>query len=172
MLIHILSYAALRKEVLDNESAKVDVLNLPYLGGVVKEALRLTMTISIRLPRVVPEGGWEYKKFRFPAGTKVGVAAFQLHLDDGVFPHPEEFRPTRWFDATHDMNRDFLPFGKGARSCIARHLAITELSVVTEKLARLDVLGGAKPTADSIEKYEWFFSRVKGDRIDLVWPNP
>ena len=145
------------------------MLSLPYLGSVVKEAMRLTMSVSIRLPRVVPKSGWEYKGFRFPAGTKVGVAAFQLHLDDNVFPQPEEYRPERWLDATAEMNRDFLPFGKGARSCIARNLATTELLIATEKLARLDVLAGARTTAGSIEKFEWVLSRIKGDRIELIW---
>lgn len=164
-----ISYAALRKEVLSN-ATRTDPLVLPYLAGVVKEALRLTMTISIRLPRLVPRDGWEYKGYHFPHGTKVGVAAYQLHLDEDVFPRSGEFRPERWLRATAEMNRDFLPFGKGARSCIARNLAITELSILTEKMARVDALGGAKITSEVIEKYEWFFSRIKGDRIELVWP--
>lgn len=68
------------------------------------------------------------------------------------------------------MNRDWLPFGKGARSCIARNLAQTELMLVVEKLVRRDVLKGAEAVQERIEKYEWFFSRVKGNKVELVWP--
>ena len=145
-------------------------MNLPYLNGVVKEALRLTMTISIRLPRLVPESGWSYHGYHFPPGTVVGVAAYQLHLTDAVFPQPFEFLPERWLDATPEMNRDYLPFGKGARSCIARNLAMAELCVVTERLVSKDLLNGAKSDQAVIEKYEWFFSRIKGDKIDISWP--
>ncbi|KAL9117150.1 MAG: hypothetical protein Q9187_006319 [Circinaria calcarea] len=164
-------YATLKQEIISNSiTANFDPLLLPYLTGVVKEALRLTMTISIRLPRKVPAGGWTFGTHHIPASTNVGVSAYQLHLNDDVFPNPHEFLPERWLKPTSQMNRDWLPFGKGARSCIARNLAQMELALVVEKLARGDVLEGAEAVQDRIEKYEWFFSRVKGDKIELVWP--
>ena len=162
-------YVALKREVLDNSVSDADLVNLPYLTGVIKEALRLTMTISIRLPRVVPPRGWSHGAFSFPAGTNVGVAAYQLHLDPAVFPSPHEFLPERWLTATSEMHRDWLPFGKGARSCLARNLAMMELAIVTSRMVRRDVLKGARVTEAEIAKYEWFFSRIKGDRIELVW---
>ena len=156
--------------MLGNADGETEVVNLPYLNGVVKEALRLTMTISARLPRVVPAEGWTFDGYHFPAGTVVGVAAYQLHLNEEIFPEPFEFRPERWLEPTPEMTRDFLPFGKGARSCIARNLATSELCLVTERLAQADLLRGAKSSQESVEKYEWFFSSVKGGSIEVTWP--
>lgn len=39
---------------------------LPYLGGVVKEGLRLSYGVVSRLPRVVPEGGATFNGFFVP----------------------------------------------------------------------------------------------------------
>ena len=101
----------------------------------------------------------------------MGVSAFELHLDPKTFPQPNEFLPNRWLEASTEMHRDWLPFGKGARGCIARYLALTELFVATERIVASDVLSGAKTVAERIEIYEWFNSRVRGDKIELVWPN-
>ena len=135
-----------------------------------KEGLRLSMGIASRLPREVPQQGWTFDGYYLPKGTNVGVSAHQLHLNPEVFPQPHVFLPERWLEATAEMHRDWLPFGTGARSCIARNLALTELFIATEKIAALDVLHGAKTTVDRIETYEWFNTRVRGDRIELVWP--
>ncbi|KAJ5557657.1 cytochrome P450 [Penicillium frequentans] len=55
-------------------------------------------------------------------------------LHDGhIYEKPYEFRPSRWF--TEDkvkltkMNNQFVPFGKGARSCIGQRLAWAEIYI-------------------------------------------
>lgn len=128
------------------------------------------MAISCRLPRVTPPEGWTYGKYHIPGDIKVGVAAFELHLNPATFPSPTKFLPERWFNATPEMHRDWLPFGKGARSCIARNLALQEMFVATHRIVRSGVLEGAKPVEEKIEIYEWFNSSVKGERIELYWP--
>ena len=40
-----------------------------------------------------------------------------LH-NEAIFPEPMRFRPERWFHATDQQNRCFVPFGKGTRMCI------------------------------------------------------
>ncbi|KAL8669354.1 MAG: hypothetical protein Q9168_006046 [Polycauliona sp. 1 TL-2023] len=163
-------YSRLRKEVQDNAASQADIQTLPYLTGVVKEGLRLSYGLAIRLPRVVPKQGWTFDGYYLPKGTNVGISAFQLHRNAKVFPEPQKFLPERWSEATAEMNRDWVPFGTGARSCIARNLALTELFIATEKVAASDVLRGAKTTVDQLDIYEWFNSRVRGDRIEIVWP--
>lgn len=128
------------------------------------------MAISCRLPRLVPAGGWTYGSYHIPQNTRVGVAAFELHLNPETFPSPTEFDPERWLKATPEMHRDWLPFGKGARSCIARNLALQEMFIATECIVKSGVLAGAKPVGDKIEIYEWFNSSVKGEKIELMWP--
>jgi len=164
----------LRDEVVSNAKAgasKKHIQELPYLTGVVKEGLRLSMANPTRLPHVIPSGGWEFKGTFFPAGTIVGISAYELHLDPVPYPNPLSFQPERWLEGnvTADANKHFYAFGVGARSCIARNLAMVELFMATERLAEADALTGARACQEKIELYEWFNSSVKGERIDLIW---
>lgn len=142
-----------------------DITTGPYLRGVVREGLRLSWANPIRLPRLVPKGGWQYHSYFFPEGTSVGVAAFQLHQDEHVFPDAQEFLPERWLQPTDQMLANFFAFGKGNRACIAQNLGTAELTLATAKVAQVDLLRGATVVQDRIEILEWFNSRVKGEEI-------
>lgn len=164
----------LRQELLSNANStpKQDIQSLPYLSGVVKEALRISMANPTRLPHVDPFPGWTFKSTHFPAGTLVGCAAFELHLDESIFPNPLAFQPERWLEGnvTTTMSRDWFAFGAGPRACIARNLATVELFITTEKVVESGVLRGAKVCQAEVEIYEWFNSKVKGEKMELVWP--
>jgi hypothetical protein len=67
------------------------------------------------------------------------------------------------------MSKYWFAFGAGSRACIARNLATLELQFATERLGKSGVLDGAKVMQQEVEIYEWFNSKVKGERIDLVW---
>lgn len=129
------------------------------------------MITSVNLPRRVPPQGWNYAGYHIPADTNVGVSAFELHLNPAVFPDPDEFLPERWLSTTAEMNTHFAPFGKGARSCIARTLANTELLIATEAIVSSDVLRGAERVQNKIEIYEWFNAKFKAGKLELIWPN-
>ncbi|KAH8680471.1 cytochrome P450 [Ilyonectria robusta] len=158
-------YSNLREEVLDRTAKDEDPMAGPYLRGVVREGLRLSMANPIRLPRLVPEGGWRYRDYFFPAGTSVGVASFQLHQDEDVFPDAQRFSPERWLEPTDRMLTHFFAFGKGNRACIAQNLGTTELTLATTKVVQADLLKGASAVQDRVEILEWFNSRVKGEQI-------
>ncbi|MCJ1476714.1 hypothetical protein MMC13_005382 [Lambiella insularis] len=168
-LAKICWYDLLRKEILTSKPTESDLQSLPYLRGVVKEGLRLSMAQPTRLIRVVPAGGWSFHNHHFPAGTQVGVSTFSLHFNPIVFPEPMAFRPERWQDPTPEMNRDWVPFGVGSRMCIARNLAMAELFMAVQRLVEADVLRGATVLQDKVEIIEWFNSRVRGGKIELVW---
>jgi len=173
-LILLYRYETLRKEVLANskeEDQKQDIQSLPYLSAIVKEALRISMANPTRLPRVVPIGGWTFKSAQFPAGTLVGCSAYELHFNADYFPKPFSFQPERWLEEnlTPEASKAFYGFGAGSRSCIAKNLAMTELLMVTERLAESDVLRAAKVCQEEVEIYEWFNSSVKAEKIELVW---
>ncbi|KAL2827426.1 cytochrome P450 [Aspergillus cavernicola] len=146
-----------------------DPLSNPYLRAVVREGLRLSWANPIRLPRSVPPGGWTYKAHHFPAGTSVGVASFQLHQDESVFPDAQEFKPERWLDPTDEMLNNFFAFGKGTRACIAQNLGLVEVTLAVLRVAQGDVLKGARVVSDRIEIQEWFNSKVRGEEILLQW---
>ncbi|EHY54129.1 Cytochrome P450 monooxygenase hkm5 [Exophiala dermatitidis] len=162
-------YKKLREEILAAGPSFDDLQSLPYLRGVVKEGLRLSMANPSRLPRVVPKTGWTFKDTYFPPGTVVGCTPYVLHLNADVFEEPYEFKPERWLQPSDEMTRDAIPFGLGSRQCIARNLANVELFCAVEKVVRADVLSGAKTVKDKVEIIEWFNSKVIGERIDLVW---
>lgn len=172
LTMHPEKYQRLKKEVSDNaalgENAQ-DVQALPYLNAVVKEALRISMANPTRLPHVVPFGGWTFKNTFFPAGSIVGCSGYELHFNPAVFPEPHAFRPERWLNTTEEMSKYWFAFGAGSRACIARNLATLELQFATERLAKSNVLDGARAVQSEVEIYEWFNSKVKGEKIELTW---
>ncbi|RAL11688.1 cytochrome P450 [Aspergillus homomorphus CBS 101889] len=121
----------------------------------------------VRLPQTVPTGGWEFKGHYLPAGTGIGVAAFQLHQDSSVFPEPRRFLPERWENADEAMLTSFFAFGKGTRACIAQALAMVEVTMAISKVAEADLLPGATVVQDRTEIKEWFNSKVKGEEISI-----
>lgn len=171
-----------------------DVSTLPYFRACIKETLRLSMANPTRFPRVVPAEGWTYtpsadfsfseaglthkqsqpKSYFLPAGTLVSVQIDTLHHNPAVFPEPHEFKPERWLDSPPEllekMNRDHIPFSLGSRQCIARNLAMMELNTACAAILDSGVLDGARNVGDQIEIFEWFNSKVRGERIEIEYP--
>lgn len=138
------------------------------------------MANPTRLPRVVPAGGWNFhssisgKSYHLPSGTLVSCQIHTLHHNANVFPDPFAFKPERWLETKEhspspEMQRDFIPFSLGARQCIARNLAMTELVLAGRGIIESGVLDGAKAVGDKIEILEWFNSKVPGETIELTW---
>ncbi|EME39350.1 hypothetical protein DOTSEDRAFT_91733 [Dothistroma septosporum NZE10] len=170
-------YKKLRAEVLDAEQQdpNYDVRELRYLDCVIKEGLRMALANPTRFPRQVPPTGFSYtspsskRTYYLPPGTLVGLQPRTLHFNPAVFHDPWTFKPERWLDPSHEMLRDWIPFGLGPRQCIARNLATYELLLTTRAVARSGVLEGAKCVQDRLDMVEWFNAKVRGDKIELVW---
>ncbi|KAL9096203.1 MAG: hypothetical protein Q9165_001726 [Trypethelium subeluteriae] len=164
-------YERLRKEILDAKDANPDAdpQTLPYLRAVVKEGLRVSMANPTRLPRIVPSSGWTFKHVFLPPGTIVSCQIYSLHFNPSIFSQPFEFRPERWLDPSAEMLRDHIPFGIGTRQCIARNLASAELFMSMQRIVEEDCLRGASVTRSSIERLDWFNSKVSGEKIELLW---
>ncbi|EFQ93141.1 hypothetical protein CFE70_005086 [Pyrenophora teres f. teres 0-1] len=172
LALHPEKYQRLKEEVSGNDTLEADALDaqaLPYLNAVVKEGLRISMANPTRLPHIVPAEGWTFKDVYFPAGAIVGCSAYELHFNPTVFPEPESFIPERWLNATEAMSKYWFAFGAGSRACIARNLATMELQFATERLARREALDGAKAVQSQVEIYEWFNSKVKEEKNELIW---
>ncbi|KAJ4986768.1 cytochrome p450 [Stagonosporopsis vannaccii] len=166
-------YERLKREVKSNAALGAEaeeIQALPYLTAVVKESLRISMANPTRLPHVVPAGGWVFKGTFFPANSIVGCSAYELHFNESIFPESRNFVPERWLAATEDMSRSWFAFGAGSRACIARNLATLELHLATERLASSRVLDGGRVVKEGdVKIYEWFNSKVEGEKIDIVW---
>ncbi|KAK8080610.1 hypothetical protein PG997_008428 [Apiospora hydei] len=99
---------------------------LPYLTGCIKEALSINVYATGR--KQVP----------------VGMSIRAMHTDASVFPDPMQFKPERWVgEYDPKMDRNFVPFTKGSRSCLGSNLAWAEMYIAT---AALFGPGGPKMT--------------------------
>ncbi|CAG8901745.1 unnamed protein product [Penicillium egyptiacum] len=113
---------------------------LSYLQATIKEALRLHAAVGQILSRVVPEGGAEIAGKHFPQGTVVGVNAWVIHSDESIWGKDvREFRPERWLVGKEQLaflDRNFLGFGAGARTCIGRNISLLEMTKLLPQLVR------------------------------------
>lgn len=117
--------------------------SLPYLQAVIKETLRIHPAVGMLLERQVPTAGMTADGMYLPEGTTVGVNPWVVARDANVYSNPDEFRPERWLEADTDhlklMERNFLAFGAGSRTCTGKAISLVEISkVVPELLRRFD----------------------------------
>ncbi|CAE6515556.1 unnamed protein product [Rhizoctonia solani] len=114
------------------------VKNLPYLNACVKEALRIHPPIATGLPRVVPPGkSVTVAGQTFKPGSVISVPSYSTNRSSVWGNDAEEFRPERWLeDDSSSLNKYFVPFSVGPRSCIGRNLAHMEVMLVAATLIR------------------------------------
>ena len=96
---------------------------LPYLSACIQEGIRLSYGVSSRNPRISPDKPTKYKEFVIPAGTPVSMTIIDVHHDEHIYPNSRSFIPERWLENPKtengaNLNRYFVAFGKGARSCL------------------------------------------------------
>ncbi|KAF2142893.1 uncharacterized protein K452DRAFT_357955 [Aplosporella prunicola CBS 121167] len=124
----------------DPVSYKQATTHLPYLGAVIKEAMRLHPSVGLLLERHVPAGGATICGRHIPGGTIVGVNAWVTQHDAAVFPEPEAFIPERWLESSperlKEMEQSFFAFGGGARTCMGRWISLMEMSKIVPQLLR------------------------------------
>ncbi|KAL0260963.1 hypothetical protein SLS55_004655 [Diplodia seriata] len=145
-----------------------DSQNMPYLQGAIKEALRLHPATGLPLSRVVPKGGATISGHFFPEGTIVGVNSWVAHHNTQVFGDDvHEFRPERWMvgkEAEQVLDRYWLPFGYGSRTCIGKNIALMEISKVIPYLVRHFDLALVDPDKAPTMHNVWF---VKQSNIQV-----
>ncbi|KEY64593.1 hypothetical protein S7711_03652, partial [Stachybotrys chartarum IBT 7711] len=153
-LFHLIQNGAARArlqcEIRDSARADGD---MPFLRAVLKEGLRLGMANPTRLTRVIPSNS-ELRvgdDIFLPPGTVVGCAAYNLHHNPEVFPHPFSFRPERWMEDGTDcalrrpgMQQSLMPFGLGSRACIGKTLAMVEIQEAVVALVGKGILDNAR----------------------------
>ncbi|CAK1366156.1 unnamed protein product [Cercospora beticola] len=110
---------------------------LTYLQACMQEALRLHSPVGSTLYRVVPEGGATIAGKYFPAGTHVGVNPWVIHHMPDIWGDDVlQFKPERWLGDTSTIDKAFLAFGGGARTCIGRHISMLEMSKLLPTIIR------------------------------------
>ncbi|KAF2143970.1 uncharacterized protein K452DRAFT_246052 [Aplosporella prunicola CBS 121167] len=149
---------------------------LPYLQAVIWESLRVGCPVSGRLvrtnsrhPMTYTTPGPDAKTYVFPPGTVLSMTMRDLHENRSVFPKPKDFQPERWLDSSDPtststaeqrklMDRYFVPFSKGTRSCVGMELAKQELTLTVGNLFRRFDLELFETTRRDIEAARDYFS--------------
>jgi cytochrome P450 len=95
---------------------------LPYLHCCVKEGIRLSYGVSCRLPRVI-HTPVEFGDWVIPPGTPIGMTIQDVQFNESIYPKPNSFVPERWANNPkapdgESLEKYFVAFGKGSRSCI------------------------------------------------------
>ncbi|KMU91874.1 cytochrome P450 monooxygenase [Coccidioides immitis H538.4] len=113
---------------------------LPFLTAVIKESIRLSYGTSSRNVRLSPNS-LKYKDWVIPARTPVSMTIPFLNHDEEIFPDSHAFNPERWLNSPKTSNgsnldRYFVGFGKGTRSCLGSNLAWCELYLIFATIFR------------------------------------
>ncbi|KAK4505824.1 hypothetical protein PRZ48_003789 [Zasmidium cellare] len=122
--------------------AYANLENLPYLRGCIKEGIRLGLSVSARNPRVLTDP-LPWRDYVIPPGTPISMTIADVHLNSDYFPSPSTFNPDRWLGDSpkapdgSPLERYFVAFGKGPRSCLGINLAWMELFVMLGRVFRL-----------------------------------
>lgn len=119
--------------------------NLPYLGAVINEGLRLCNPLPTGVYAGTYPQGVEVAGQFIPGNVQVMIPHLVIMTDERYFPKGWEFIPERWTGEWNEgvkERRAFIPFGYGVHSCVGKQLALNEMrltiaSVVKEFNIRL-----------------------------------
>ncbi|ETI22722.1 hypothetical protein G647_06798 [Cladophialophora carrionii CBS 160.54] len=150
-----------------------ECLKLPYLQAVMKEAMRLHPGVAYPLERYVPPEGATICGVELPGGTNVSITAPVVHLDKTVYGEDADvFRPERWLDAEPErlklMERSFLAFGAGARTCIGKNISILEMGKFIPQILRHFDLEWAADHPEWRTEAVWFWKQA-GVIVRFKW---
>jgi cytochrome P450 len=110
------------------ERPSADALaQLPYLGAVCSEALRMHPVVPI-----VPRRALRPLSFRGQAvapGQSIAIATTLLHTNAEVWTEPRRFLPERFLDRKYTPF-EYAPFGGGVRRCIGAAFGAYQMRIV------------------------------------------
>ncbi|KAH4036417.1 hypothetical protein HBI09_072710 [Parastagonospora nodorum] len=114
---------------------------LSYLQLCIKEAMRMHPSCGQLLERVVPAGGMSIASVFLPEGTVVGINPWVVAQDKDVYGDDVGvFRPERWSEASPAqlrlMERNFLAFGSGGRTCLGKSISMLEMTKLVPQILR------------------------------------
>ncbi len=110
---------------------------LPYLGAIINEGLRISYGSIHRLQRVHPDNALTFRDWTIPPGTPVGMSSLHMHNDPAIFPEPWRFDPSRWMGPEKEARqRHLFNFGRGTRQCVGMNLAQAEIHMTLATVLR------------------------------------
>ena len=110
---------------------------LPYLGAVINEGLRVSYGLFHRLQRVHPDNALTFRGWTIPPGTPIGMDSLHMHNDPTIFPEPRKFDPSRFMGPEKEFRqKQLFNFGRGTRQCVGMNLAMAEIHLTLATVFR------------------------------------
>ncbi|MFG2648956.1 cytochrome P450 [Streptomyces sp. NPDC048436] len=134
--------------VLAGAGADIDHLPcLPLTAQVIKEALHLYPPAWL-VPRTAT-ADTRLGSHHVPTGMTIGYSPYVIHRRSDLYEHPDRFDPDRWDHERRPQppRHAFLPFGGGARKCIAEDFAMTHATIALATITarwRLTLVPGCR----------------------------
>jgi cytochrome P450 len=104
------------------------------VSAAVMEGMRLYPPSSMLARRALVDT--ELGEHTIAAGSNVLVSAWVTHRHPEFWEAPEVFDPHRFIDAQSRPRCAYFPFGDGGRTCIGRHFALAESTILVRELLR------------------------------------
>ncbi|KAJ0968526.1 hypothetical protein J5N97_025443 [Dioscorea zingiberensis] len=148
---------------------------LPYLGAVVKEALRLHPALPFLVPHC-PSSSSTIAGFTIPQGSRVFVNVWAIHRDPSIWENPLVFKPERflgldgskWDFSGNDFS--YFPFGSGRRICAG--IAMAERMVGYSMASLLHSFDWELPSGSKLDLAEKFGIVLKKAEPLMAIPTP
>lgn len=141
-------------EVLDGRPPGfADLPNLAFARMLIQEVLRLHPPVWLIPRRALTTD--EVAGVPISAGSEVLICVYTIHRHPDFWEAPEELRPDRFAAVSppRSLAQGYLPFGHGPRACLGHHLGLTEIAMVTARLAqrcRFEALAAGPPEAEPL----------------------
>ena len=163
-----------------------DLAGLKHTRAILSEAMRLAPPAWMigRRANETMTLNWRDKSVEVPAGMTILMSPFVLHRDERFWENARSFEPSRWENGFRAGAKGaYLPFGAGARTCIAENFAWMEATLSLATLAqkfrahpigKLDLEPSAtpafaRPAVDEIGKPELNFQPRKSTKETKIW---
>ncbi|KAH8376515.1 hypothetical protein KR200_011352 [Drosophila serrata] len=119
------------------EPISIDQLGkLDFLEACIKETMRLYPSGPVTARKAMED--CQINEFFIPKGSDVIFSPFYMGRCKDFFPNPLVFNPERWASGAEPKidASTFIPFMKGARSCIGQRYAMVMIKLVLSHLLR------------------------------------
>jgi cytochrome P450 len=129
-------HAELDRELEGRPPALSDLMRLPYLNQVIKEAWRLYPPSWLISRRAQEDDELLGQPVR--AGSLIVISPYVIHRHAAYWPEPERFDPDRFAEGQggSETRYAYIPFGGGPRLCIGNRFAEMEAQLVIATLAQ------------------------------------
>ncbi|MGV1048516.1 MAG: cytochrome P450 [Solirubrobacterales bacterium] len=153
-----------------NPAAQATLTDAVRSGAGAEEWVEATIQETMRSRPVIPIIGrrvkvpWRLGEYAVPADTPVTISILLVHHRVDLYPDPFGFRPERWLDRKPGTY-EWIPFGGGIRRCLGAALAMAEMRVVLETMARRLDLEADRPEPERAQHRNVTMIPARGGRV-------